>query len=377
MLIPVKRLWFFLASVLLVAVLLTVVGVHVLGSFPGRHESTGEELPSSLSSAAVGEVEESLEGDSRGPVGEFLITEHGVLAVFDDGVALFGTDPVAEVWSLRDLGGPVAAGITADGGRVVLAQEGPGLLSGRTRWAVLDEATGRIVAEHWAQESPDELVALLATGSRLVLAESGRVTARTLQDDRELWSLEPSQACEEHEVQVLEGTVTIASACGDEVRLSGVSSETGETEWEHTWPGNTLPDMHLLTPRTIPGGPEDPVERIVRGDLADGYVLFGRGEVFDRARAREYLPPQADPDEAPAHVVLVENLQDADARLVLQAGHVFLEEGLVDREELDEAGLLIDGGLPVSPQEWDGDPRMMVDELAALLSAQNSGLGRQ
>ncbi|WP_435110838.1 hypothetical protein [Nocardiopsis synnemataformans] len=377
MFVPVKRLWIFLASMLLIAVLLVVVGVNVLGSFPGRHESTGEELPSSLSLAAVAEVEESLEEDSRGPLEELLTTEHGVLAVFDDGVALFGTDPVIEVWSLRDLGGPVAAGVTADGGQVVLAQEGAGPFSGRTRWAVLDEATGQTVADHWAQESPDELVAHLATDSRLVLAEGGRVTARALEDDRELWSLEPSQTCEEPEVKVVGGTVTMASLCGDEVRLSGVSAETGEPVWEHTWPGNALPDMHILTPRTVPGGQEDPVERIVRGDLAGGYVLFGQGEVFDRARAREYLPPQADPDEALAHVVLVEDLQDADARLVLQAGHVFLEEGLVDEEELDEVGLLVDGQLPVSTQEWDGDPRMMIDDLDALLAAQNGSLERQ
>ncbi|MCP3014439.1 PQQ-like beta-propeller repeat protein [Nocardiopsis dassonvillei] len=371
-----KRLWIFLASVLLVAALLAIVGISVLGSFPGRHETTGEELPSSLSLAAVAEVEENLEEDPRGPARDLLTTEQGVLAVFDDGVALFGTDPVAEVWSLRDLGGPVAAGVTADGDQIVLAQEGPGPFSGRTRWAVLAEATGQVVAEEWAQGSPDELVALLATDSRLVLDEDGRVTARALEDDRELWSLEPQQSCGKPEVRIVGDTVAMTSLCGGEVRLSGVSAETGETEWEHTWPGDALPDMHILTPRTVPGDQADPVERIVRGDLADGYVLFGRGEVFDRARAQEYLPPQADPDEVPAHVVLVEDLQDTEARLVLQAGHVFLEEGLVDEEELDEAGLLVDGRLPVSPQEWGGDPRMMIDDLDALLSAQDNGLGQ-
>ncbi|NKZ00254.1 hypothetical protein [Nocardiopsis alborubida] len=360
---------------LLIAALLVILSVSVLGSFPGRYESTGEELPSSLSLAAAAEVEENLAEDPRGPVSDLLTTERGVLAVFDDGVALFGTDPVTEVWSLQDLGGPVSAGVTADGSEIVLAQEGQGPFSGHTRWAVLAEATGQVISEDWAQESPDELVALLATDSRLVLGENGRVTARALEDDRELWSLEPQQSCGKSEVKVIGDTVATVSLCGGEVRLSGVSAETGETEWERTWSGDALPDMHLLTPRTVPGGRSDPVERIVRGDLADGYVLFGRGEVFDRARAQEYLPPQTDLDEVPAHVVLVEDLQDADARLVLQAGHVFLEEGLIDREELDEAGLLVDGRLPLSPQEWEGDPRMMIDDLDAVLSAQNNGLG--
>ncbi|MCK9870896.1 PQQ-binding-like beta-propeller repeat protein [Nocardiopsis dassonvillei] len=371
-----KRLWIFLASALLVTALLVFVGVSVLGPFPGRHETTGEELPSSLSLASAAEVEESLHEDPRGPVRELLTTEQGVLAVFDDDVALFGTDPVTEVWSLQDLGGPVSAGVTADGSQIVLAQEGPGPLSGHTRWAVLTEATGQVVSEDWAQESPDELVALLAADSRLVMGENGRVAARALEDGRELWSLEPQQSCGKPRIKVVGDTVAMASLCGGGVRLSGVSAETGEMEWEHTWSGDALPDMHLLTPRTVPGGQSDPVERIVRGDLADGYVLFGRGEVFDRARAQEYLPPQTDLDEAPAHVVLVEDFQDADARLVLQAGHVFLEEGLIGREELDEAGLLVNGRLPLSPQEWDGDPRMMIDDLNAALSAQNNSLGQ-
>ena len=334
----------------------------------GVHESTGEPLPDSLSMAGVFGVEEELKNDPRGPARELLVTEYGALAVFDDGVALWGTKPVAEVWSFHGLEGPVAAGVTVDGAQIVLAVDGRGLFSGSTRWMVLDGVTGQLVAEHRAQESPSDLVSLLTDDARLVLSEDDRVTARALKDDQELWSLGLRKECGDPEIQAVGGTVVMVAACGDEIHLTGLAAESGQKKWEHRWPGVVVPELLPLTPRTVPGGPEDPVERIVRGELADGYVMFGRGEVFDRARGQEYLPPQTELDKAPAYVVLIEDLQDADARLVLQSAHVMLEEGLIDLEKLEEECLLVDGRLPMSVHDWGGDPRMMVADLDAVLS---------
>ncbi|WP_285729950.1 hypothetical protein [Nocardiopsis sp. ATB16-24] len=334
----------------------------------GSHESTGETLLYSLSMAGVLDAKEELKDDPRGPVRELLVTEYGALAVFDDGVALWGTKPVAEVWSFHGLEGPVAAGVTADGAQIVLAADGGGLLSGSTRWMVLDGVTGQLVAEHRAQESPSDLVSLLTNDARLLLSEKGQVTARGLKDDQELWSMGPWEECGEPEIQAVGDTVAIVAACGDEIRLTGLAAESGQKKWEYRWPGAVVPELLLLTPRTVPGGADDPVERLVRGDLADGYVMFGRGEVFDRARGQEYLPPQTEMEKAPAYVVLIEDLQDADARLVLQSAHVMLEEGLIDLEELEEESLLVDGQLPISVHDWGGDPRMMVADLNTLLS---------
>lgn len=363
-----KRPLMFLASAVFLALVLMAFAFGLPGSFPGSHASTGEELPTSFSFVGASQVEEKMEEERRGPVRDILVTGHGVLAVLDDEIALFGTDPVSEVWSLRELDSPVAAGVSADGEQIVLAQGGQGLFSSRTHWAVLDEATGRVVAEHRAEETPDELVALLTSEARLTLEGNGQVTAHALEDDREMWFREPVDTCEESEVRVVGSTIVIASVCGEEVRLAGLVAETGQTEWEHSWPGSVLPELYPLTSRTIPGGPADPVERIVRGDLADGYVLFGRGSVFDQGQAQEFLPPQSAPSESPAHVVLLEDLQDAEARLMLQAGHVMVEDGLVALEELDREGLLVDGELPMSTREWGGDPRILLGALQAVLS---------
>jgi hypothetical protein len=51
-----------------------------------------------FTAAEVEALEEFLAGDARGPATELLTTRFGVLALFEDGVASFGVDPVAEAW---------------------------------------------------------------------------------------------------------------------------------------------------------------------------------------------------------------------------------------------------------------------------------------
>ncbi|GAA1437923.1 hypothetical protein GCM10009602_04770 [Nocardiopsis tropica] len=364
---PRVRVFLLAGLCLLTVAALMVLMVGTPGKGPGTHETTGADLPHALSFTGVAEVEAHLETDRRGPTHELLTTENGVLAVFDEGVALFGTDPVAEIWNRTGLDGPVAAGITADGKRAVLAHAGSGWFRG-TRWSLLDVETGENIASHRADEPPPALVASLTADARLASPGDGRVEARSLEGDDVLWSYAPEDACDGAVSRVVGETLAVVAVCGDRVHLVGLEATTGEPVWEHSWPGTVLPEMHPLTPWTVPGGPADPVERIVRGEMADGYVLFGRGAVFDRGQAQEFLPPQAAPGEAPAHVVLLEDLQDADARLMLQAGHVMVEDGLVGLDELDREGLLVDGDLPMSAQEWDGDPRILLGALQAVLA---------
>lgn len=328
-------------------------------------ERTGHELPGSVSLAGVAGVEAAVAGDPRGPVRDLLVTRRGVVAVFDDEIALYETDTAAQVWSHRR-SGPWSAGLTADGKRIVLAREG-GILPG-TRWTVLDAVTGETVASHRSDTGPEELTSMLTSRARVAFTEDGGVQAFSLDTDEELWEAPLDGGCTDTRGVALAWTVVVAAACEGEVRLLSVEAETGSLTVERSWAGTRVPELALLTERTVPGGPDDPVESVITEDLAEEYALFAQGGVVDSLHAGAYLPERAVGDRPPSLVVVAEDRQDARARMILRSGRWMLEEGVVEAAELEARNLLVDGRLPVSLDEWDGDPRIMISILDEVLT---------
>ncbi len=327
----------------------------------GKFASSDHEAPEWLILDEADQVVELLEDDPRGPVRELSTTNNGVLAVFDEAVALFGTAPVVEVWSRHDLGGATAAGVTADRERVVVAYEGSALLSGRTRWLVLEADTGKVIDAHWTAEAPQGVVSVLTAEARVVLSDDGRVEARSLDEDRELWSHD--QGCENTEVAAVGARVTVVGVCGDEVRSVELSADTGTVLESRSWPGTETPELLALTPTTIPGGVDDPVERLLGGEWAEGYL-----DLDDALGEADYLPPRVGDDRAPARLLLIEDPQDAQNRFALEVAGLFLEQGTIDPEDLEEAGLMVDGALPDTLQGWDTGVDLQSARLHELLT---------
>lgn len=341
---------FTIPSLIAVTVLLVALLGAALGVLPaylaGKFASSDHEAPEWLILDDADRVVELLEDDPRGPVRELSTTNDGVLAVFDEAVALFGTAPVVEVWSRHDLGGATAAGVTADRERVVVAYEGSALLSGRTRWLVLEADTGKVIDAHWTAEAPQDVVSVLTAEARIVLSDDGRIEARSLEEDRELWSHD--QGCENTEVAAVGARVTVVGVCGDKVRSVELSAGTGTVLESRSWPGTETPELLALTPTTIPGGADDPVERLLDGEWAQGYLDLG--DVLGEA---DYLPPRVEEGRTPTRLLLIEDPQDAQNRFALEIAGLFLEQGTIHPEDLQEAGLTVDGALPDTLQGWD------------------------
>ncbi|WP_344077402.1 PQQ-binding-like beta-propeller repeat protein, partial [Nocardiopsis metallicus] len=293
-----------------------------------------------------------------------------MLVVFDDAIAHFDTGSVREMWSRFDFGGSIAAGVTADGERVVLAHEGAGLFSGQTRWMVLESQTGESVAAHWSKKSPADLVSVLAAHSRIEFSDDGRVTAYSLDEDRQLWSYDgPGEGCADSAAEAVGMRVALVSVCGDQVKLVELSAETGRLWDARSWAGTEVPELLPLTPRTVPGSSTDPVRSLVNGGWVDGYVQQAEGAHIDRdTSSLGYFPPQSESDQLPGHVLLVEDAQNARGRFALAAAELFLEEGLVSLGEVEEAVPLVNGGLPGSTQEWGTGDLVMGGNLQALLN---------
>ncbi|WP_017583708.1 outer membrane protein assembly factor BamB family protein [Nocardiopsis valliformis] len=358
------------SSVLFMALLSSVAVAAVIGYRQGDFETSGISDPGRLKFTNVAEVVDVLEGDPRGPVRDLVTTDRGVLVVFDDAIAHFDTGSVREMWSRFDFGGSIAAGVTADGERVVLAHEGAGLFSGQTRWMVLESRTGESVAAHWSKESPADLVSVLAADSRIEFSDNGRMTAYSLDEGRALWTYGgPGEGCADSAVEAVGMRVALVSVCGDQVKLVELSAESGRLWDSRSWSGTEAPELLPLTPRTVPGSNTDPVEILVNGDWADGYVQNAEGAHIDRdTSSLGYFPPQAEPDQLPAHILLVEDAEDAGNRFALASAELFLEEGVVSLGEVGDTVSLIDGKLPGSTQEWDTGEIIQSGDLRALLN---------
>ncbi|WP_304452341.1 hypothetical protein [Nocardiopsis sp. YSL2] len=314
------------------------------------------------------EVENYLQSDPRGPVREIATTERGVLVVFEEDVALFDTDPVGEVWSYSNLGEAAAAGVTADGRKVVVAFEGTGLLSHRARWLLLDASNGKTLTAHWSESSPSELVDALGAGARLVYSSGGQLEARSLDKDQALWSHELESACAEVHISAVGSTFTVATACEGEVFLVGLSADTGELLYEYEWEGGEAPELLPLTHRTMPGAEEDPLGRIVRESGSEKYLLMNEHGVDTSFAAMEYFPQPASEEQPPDFVVLFEDPSEVEYRMILASGHLFLERGLIDPETLESKGVMIDGELPEHGQEWGAGLVARSEDLHEILS---------
>lgn len=352
------------------SLLSSIAVAAVIGYRQGEFETSGISDPGRLKFTNVAEVVDVLEGDPRGPVRDLVTTDRGVLVVFDDAIAHFDTGSVREMWSRFDFGGSIAAGVTADGERVVLAHEGAGLFSGQTRWMVLESQTGESVAAHWSKKSPADLVSVLAAHSRIEFSDDGRVTAYSLDEDRQLWSYDgPGEGCADSAAEAVGMRVALVSVCGDQVKLVELSAETGRLWDARSWAGTEVPELLPLTPRTVPGSSTDPVRSLVNGGWVDGYVHQAEGAHIDRdTSSLGYFPPQSESDQLPGHVLLVEDAQNARGRFALAAAELFLEEGLVSLGEVEEAVPLVNGGLPGSTQEWGTGDLVMGGNLQALLN---------
>jgi hypothetical protein len=337
-----------LLSVVLLGVLVGIVPSYRLGSL----EVSEEADPGELSFVGAMEVERHLEDDPRGPALKLLTTKQGVLAVFEEDVALFGTDPVEEIWNYSNLGGQPAAGVTADGEQVVLAFEGTGLFSHQARWLLLESSSGETIAAHWSDFPPDVLVEALGASARLMYSGDGQVEARSLDRDQELWQRELGVACENVHIVAVGSIFTLAMSCDGEVRLVGMAADTGELQYEYSWTGEDLPELLPLTNWTIPGAEEDPLDRVIRGNGDEQYLLMTGSGVDTSFSALEYFPQPSGDEQIPDFVVLIEDPVEAEYRMILASGHLFLERGLVDPETLEEEGLLIEGELPKFGQEW-------------------------
>ncbi|MFD6951023.1 MULTISPECIES: hypothetical protein [unclassified Nocardiopsis] len=337
----------------------------------------------------VAAVEEFLEDDSRGPVSGLVPTASGVLALFEDGVASFDVDPVAEAWHL-ETSGPVHDVSVGVNGKNVLLRHGADLGPlPRNRTMLLDVSNGRVIESStgWGETVPGETHLMREVW---VTAESeGVLVARSLADSDVVWERDLAGTCSSGSVDDVDLAsagiqLLVAYACVEDgsSHAAMLDGNTGDPFWEESWQDASAPRVHAVHEHTVPGGPDDPIARMLNEGLSGGFLFVYGSEANG---VKPFLPepwrsapgvgdyadePLQDFEEAPHEIVLHSSPRAHMHDLVLvQAARWLAEDESVpfSKEDIDDS-LLIDGELVQNPDQWrtgaDGYIGALEDELA-------------
>jgi hypothetical protein len=340
-----------------------------------------------LTGGEVSTVEGFLADDPRGPVTELLSTRFGVLALFEDEVASFGVDPVAEAWRYEASGPVHAASVSWDGETVILrhgADMGP---VSRQRTAKLDARSGSVVGSHdtWG-EAPSE--GLLLRDVWVTADSEGVVAAHPFSDGGAAWERDLSEGCpsggvDDVNLEPDETQLFVSYVCVDDgsAHLEGISAASGAVSWDYAWEAAPAPRIHVLYEHSVPGGAGDPIERMLGEGLSGGFLFLAAGDPSSEPLHPEpwrsapgisdhLEAPLQDMRTAPQEIVVHTSAPNAlHDRLVVQVARWLAEDDGVpfNKDDIDDS-LLIDGELVRNSRQWktgaDGYVGALREELA-------------
>lgn len=351
-------------------------------------EGVADEARGPFTMSEVEAVEEFLTDDPRGPATELIPTASGVLALFEDEVASFGVDPVAEAWRL-ETSGPVHDALVGVSGGSVLLRHGADLGPvSRERTMLLDAADGRLIESSavWGDTASAE--AQLMREVWVTHESEGVLVARSLSDGDVAWEHDLTEACSSGDV----GDIDLASAgtrllvshkCVEDgsAHAAAITESTGASFWEESWQDAPAPRVNVVHEHTVPGEPGDPISQMLDENLS-GEFLFLHGSDMGGMEillpepwrsapgVRDYMEePIQDFEVAPREIVLHSSTQnDLHDFVLVQAVRWLAEDESVPftQDDIDES-LLIDGELVQSPRQWtvgaDGYIGALLDEL--------------
>lgn len=326
-----------------------------------------------FTTAEVGAVGEFLADDPRGPAAELLATGSGVLALFDDQVASFGVDPVAEAWR-HEISGPVRDVSVASTGEAVLLryEAGVGPVSGE-QVTVLGAGRGQVLESYTSRGETLPGEGRLLDDVWVTAASGGELTGRRTSDGEVAWEHSLTGTCsagEAADVDVAAAGIQllVAHACEEDgtAHAAMLDGGTGEPFWEQTWADAEAPRVNVVHEHTVPGGPDDPVSRMFAEGLT-GEFLFVHGSETNGVEpfvpepwrsvpgVGEYAPqPLEDFEVAPREIALHSAPRGHmhDRVLLSAVGWLVEEDGVYFSVEDIDPSLLIDGEVVQNPRQW-------------------------
>ncbi|MFE9642033.1 hypothetical protein ACFYOC_23715 [Nocardiopsis alba] len=342
------------------------------------HETDTEYFRPPLTLGDLAEIEEFLVESGRVVEEDLLVSSDGAVAVLADEVVSVAMDPVEEVWSYpaEDI---TDVGVTADGASVVVEyREALGPIE--SVWTVvLGSKTGNVLDSHRAWGSASEGIGELTEDSRVRVEQDAVVASSSLAESEALWERDLSRACasgepREVEVATLEKTVLASYACPGEgtVHVEALNTGTGETFWEHSWNGDSVPEVRPWLSKEVPGSGVEPVTTMF-ADGATGrtsiLTLRENGytpEDFDPWRAipdlDEFIEkPLMDMDAIPERIIFTDDRNMTEYLLIVRSIHALVEDESVpfSEDDVDES-LKIEGELAENPGQWKTSPEAHV-----------------
>ncbi|MYR32348.1 hypothetical protein GTW20_08710 [Nocardiopsis alba] len=353
------------------------------------HETDTEYFRPPLTLGDLAEIEEFLVESGRVVEEDLLVSSDGAVAVLADEVVSVAMDPVEEVWSYpaEDI---TDVGVTADGASVVVEyREALGPIE--SVWTVvLGSKTGNVLDSHRAWGSASEGIGELTEDSRVRVEQDAVVASSSLAGSEALWERDLSRACasggpREVGVATLERRVLASYACPGEgtVHVEALHAETGETFWEHSWNGDSVPEVRPWLSKEVPGDGVEPVTTMF-ADGATGrtsiLALQANGyapEVLDPWRAipdlDEFIEkPLMDMDPAPERIIFTDDPNKMRHFMIVRSIHALVEDESVpfSEDDVDES-LKIEGELAENPGQWKISPEAYVfplrDEIESAL----------
>ncbi|AFR08710.1 hypothetical protein B005_1336 [Nocardiopsis alba ATCC BAA-2165] len=335
------------------------------------HDTDTEYFRPPLTLGDLAAVEEFLAESGRVVEEDLLVSSDGAVAVLADEVVSVAMDPVEEVWSYpaEDV---TDVGVTADGASVVVEyREALGPIE--SVWTVvLGSKTGNVLDSHRSWGSASEGIGELTEDSTVRVEQDAVVASSSLVGSEALWERDLSRACasgspREVEVATLEKTVLASYACPDEetVHVEALNTGTGETFWEHSWNGDSVPEVRPWLSKEVPGDGVEPVTPMF-ADGATGrtsiLTLRENGyapEDFDPWRAvpglDEFIEkPLMDMDPAPERIIFTDDPNMTEYLLIVRSIHALVEDESVpfSEDDVDES-LKIEGELAENPMQWE------------------------
>ncbi|WP_017606668.1 hypothetical protein [Nocardiopsis alkaliphila] len=348
-----------------------------------------DEARGPLTASEVETVTEFLTDSQRGSATELVTTGSGVLALFENEVVSFGVDPVAEAWSY-EISGPVRDVSIGPSGETILLRRDAGLGPvDRERSMLLDSSDGRVIESYTAWGEAASGAGHLLREVWVTAEPEGILVARRLSDGDVAWQHDLTETCSSGSADDIDLAsagiqLLVAYTCVEDgsAHATMIADHTGDPFWEESWADTPAPQVHVVHEHTVPGGPDDPISRMLNEELSGGF-LFVYGSELDGVEP--FLPepwrsapgvgdyaeePLQDLREAPQEIILHSSPRGKmNDLLVVQAARWLAgDNGVPFTKEDIDGSLMIDDELVQNPNQWStgqsGYVSALTEELA-------------
>ncbi|WP_147453815.1 hypothetical protein [Nocardiopsis sp. Huas11] len=159
---------------------------------------------------------------------------------------------------------------------------------------LLNSSDGRVIGSYTTWGEPVSGTGHLLREVSVTAEPEGILAGRRYSDGDVAWQRDLTETCTSGSVDDVQlasagNQLLVAYTCVEDgsAHAAMVADHTGHSFWVESWADAPAPRVHVVHAHTVPGGPDDPISRMLDEELSGGFAFVHGSELN---RVEPYLP---------------------------------------------------------------------------------------